>query len=122
MRMGHITIRTKYFHEEIAFYQYIVGLKIVRDFREKGSDIVFLADHEDGTRIEVIENKEAVNSGNDCLSIGFHTQDIDKLRKDLQNKGLNVSQISSPAPVIRFFFVTDPAGVRVQFVQEKIIN
>ncbi len=119
MRMGHVTIRTKFFPEEIAFYQDIVGLKIVRDLREKGSDIVFLADNEAGTRIEVIENKEAGSSGNDHLSIGFHTQDIEKLRDDLQNKGLNVSQITSPAPAVRFFFVTDPAGVRVQFLEER---
>ncbi len=119
MKMGHITIRTKYFPEEIAFYQEIAGLKIVRDLREKGSNIVFLADHENDARIEIIENEEAISSGSDCLSIGFHTEDAGKLRDKLQTKGLAVSQISSPAPAVRFFFVSDPAGVKVQFVEER---
>ena len=120
MRMGHITIRTCHFSDEIRFYQEIAGLKIVRDLRDRGSNIVFLADGEDQTRIEIIEEKETEISGNDHISIGFHTKDAEKLRKDLTAKGYEASPITSPAPVIRFFFVRDPAGVLVQFLTEEI--
>ena len=43
MKMLQVTIRTGKFEEELAFYKEIVGLKIVRDLREKGRGIVFLA-------------------------------------------------------------------------------
>ena len=36
MKMLQVTIRTGKFEEELAFYKEIVGLKIVRDLREKG--------------------------------------------------------------------------------------
>ena len=119
MKMGHVTVRTDKFSEETAFYQEIAGLKIVRDLRERGSEIVFLADQENETRIEVISVKQAVNSGSEWLSIGFHTEDAGKLRDELRMKGLTVSEITSPAPSVRFFFVKDPAGVNVQFVEER---
>ena len=119
MKMGHITIRTSKFPEEIVFYQEIVGLNIVRDLRGKGSDIVFLADNENETRIEVINAGQAVCSGSEWISIGFHTDDVKKLREELQTKGLAVTEITSPAPAVRFFFVKDPAGVSVQFLEEK---
>ena len=47
MKMLQVTIRTGKFEEELAFYKEIVGLKIVRDLREKGRGIVFLADSEE---------------------------------------------------------------------------
>ena len=120
MKMGHITIRTRYFHEEIDFYKNIVGLKVVRDLRGRGSNIVFLSEKEEDTKIEVIESNEVTDSGNGAFSIGFHTDDVDKLRAELQSKGLEPTQIISPAPGVRFFFVTDPAGVQVQFLKEQL--
>ena len=118
MKMEHITIRTSSFHEEIDYYKEIVGLKVVRDLRAGGSRIVFLADREDDTKVEVIEMTESENSGNEFLSIGFHTDDVEKLWEELGAKGLEPTQIISPAPTVRFFFVKDPAGVNVQFIAE----
>ena len=46
MKILQVTIRTNKFEEELAFYKEIVGLKIVRDLREKSRGIVFLADSE----------------------------------------------------------------------------
>ena len=59
---------------------------------------------------------EAENAGNEFLSIGFRTQDVEAKREELLEKGLNVSPMVSPGPQVKFFHVTDPAGVRVQFM------
>ena len=118
MKMVHVTIRTGFFEEEIGFYQNVAGLKIVRDLREKGSDIVFLAEGDDGTKIEVIRMEDAYDSGNKNLSVGFQADDVEKLREDLLAKGLEAGPVISPAPAVKFFFVSDPAGVSVQFIEE----
>ena len=119
MRMAHVTIRTKNFDEEIRFYKEIAGLEIVTDMRERGVTIVFLANSSGDTEIEVIEENNAVDSGNENISIGFETADTEKLRAELEDKGLEVGPIISPAPVVQFFFVKDPAGVNVQFVSHR---
>ena len=74
MKMLQVTIRTKKFEEELAFYKEIVGLKIVRDLREKGRGIVFLADSEGDTCIEIIDTPNAVmqiRCGRDCSHLGW---------------------------------------------------
>ena len=116
MKMQHVTIRTKWFEEEIGFYQEIVGLKIITDMRERGRNLVFLADGPDETKIEIIRIEEEGESGNENLSIGFHAEDVEALREELQAKGLKVSPMVSPSPQVKFFYVTDPAGVKVQFI------
>lgn len=116
MKMLQVTIRTGKFEEELAFYKDIVGLKIVRDLREKGRGIVFLADGEGDTCIEIIDVPGADDAGNRLLSIGFDSGDADKMREKLIASGMEVSPIESPVPYVRFFFVKDPAGVTVQFM------
>lgn len=119
MKMAHVTIKTEYFDEEIRFYEEIVGLDIVTDMRERGSDIVFLANDIGETEIEIIKANGSVNSGNENISIGFETEDAAKLRDELIAKEFEVGPIISPAPVVQFFFVEDPAGVNVQFISHS---
>lgn len=120
MRMDQVTIRTARFEEEIAFYRDIVKLQIVREIHEGSRNIVFLSDGPESTCIEVIQNPEASRTGNPYLSVGFHTEDAERLRNELLKQGYEVSPMESPAPVVKFFFVKDPAGIAVQFVQGGI--
>ena len=38
--------------------------------------------------------------------------------KELLKKGFQASEIVSPNPSVRFFFVNDPNGVQIQFVEQ----
>ena len=116
MKMQHVTILTKYFDEEIKFYEDYAGLKIVRDMRPH-MDLVFLADGPEETKVEIIRNQEAEDSGNQFISMGFGTDDAETLREEYIAKGLETTELISPNPHVKFFYVMDPAGVRVQFVE-----
>ncbi len=116
MKFLHMTIQTNKFEEEIEFYQDVVGLSIVRDLRDKGADLVFLADREGDTEVEIISNPDADNTGNQYLSIGFKADDVHAKRAELETNGLAPTPMISPNPSVEFFFVIDPAGVKVQFM------
>ena len=116
MKMLHVTIRTEKFEEELKFYQEIVGLRITKDMRTMGRNMVFLANEQGETEIEIIDTPDAGNAGNDNLSIGFQTEDVMKKREELIVLGLEATPMISPAPQVQFFFVKDPAGVTVQFM------
>ena len=88
MKMLQVTIRTNKFEEELAFYKQIVGLRIVRDLREKGHGIVFLADNDGDTCIEIINTPDGDNAGNKLLSIGFDCGDAEKMREKLASMGM----------------------------------
>lgn len=116
MKMQHVTIQTKNFEEEISFYEKYCGLTVVQDMRPH-VDLVFLAEEAGDTRVEIIRNPEAEASGNQFISMGFGTDDAEALRNEYISIGLETTDLISPNPRVRFFFVTDPAGVRVQFIE-----
>ncbi|MER2149135.1 MAG: VOC family protein [Ruminococcus sp.] len=81
MKLNHITIQTEAFEKEIEFYQKYVGLTVSRDMRPMGKNIVFLSGAADDTAIEIIEKPGASDAGNENISIGFHTNDLEKIYK-----------------------------------------
>ena len=116
MRFCHVTIQTAAFEDELKFYTKYAELKIQRDMRTAGRNMVFLANAEGDTEIELIEKPDALDSGNANLSIGFVANDLDALHAALANDGYLPTEFISPMPSVRFFFVKDPAGVNVQFI------
>ena len=82
MKMLHVTIQTKFFQEEMDFFLNHVGLKIDRDMRPFGRNMVFLNNGEGETCIEIIEN-DSECAGNENLSVGFLTEDLEKKREEL---------------------------------------
>ena len=116
MKMLHVTIQTDKFEEEIRFYEEQAGLRIQEDLRPMGRPIVFLAEESEGVKVEIIQNPEAKDAGNQNLSRGFGAEDLDRKYGQLKEAGYAVSPMQSPGPAVRFFFVKDPAGVTVQFM------
>lgn len=116
MKIAHVTIQTDKFDEEVRFYEEQTELKVQQDMRPAGRNMVFLADAAGDTCIEIIENKDAADSGNPNLSIGFHTDDVAAKHESMKAAGYDVTPIISPMPDVKFFFVKDPAGVTVQFI------
>lgn len=119
MKMAHVTIFSKCFDESIAFYQEIVGLKIAADLRSHPDHpIIFLANAAGETCVEIIDEPASAYEGHG-ISMGFETDDVEAKRAEMEEKGYNPSPMFSPNPFTRFFFIQDPNGVGVQFVQEN---
>lgn len=116
MKMFHVTIQTEKFEDELQFYMDTIGLKVITDMRPLGRNMIFLADQEGDTEIEIIENPAAKPIENGFLSVGFKTDDVLKKYEELKASGIAVSPMMKPAPNVQFFFVKDPAGVSVQFM------
>lgn len=116
MKLSHVTIQTKNFEEEIYFFEKHVEMEIVHRMQGMGRNIVFLTGGEGGSNIEIIEKLDTENSGNENISLGFKTEDIEKKREELISDGYEVTPMISPMPNAKFFFAKDPAGVTIQFM------
>lgn len=118
MKFCWSTIRVNDMEESLKFYQEIVGLNISRRFEAgPGVEIGFLGDGE--TKVELIcdENSKNVNLGED-ISLGFEVDSVDKMMKFLKEKGIDIhSGPFQPNPHTKFFFVMDPNGLKIQFVE-----
>ncbi|NLY42929.1 MAG: VOC family protein [Clostridiaceae bacterium] len=121
MKFCWATIRVNNMEDSLKFYQEIVGLKIEKRFNAgPGVEIVFLGDGE--TKIELIYNKDSteVNLGKD-ISLGFEVKSVDEMISFVKEKGIDIhSGPFEPNPNTKFFFILDPNGLRIQFVENKL--
>ncbi len=111
------TLRVKNFEESLKFYTEILGLKVKRRFQGgPGTEIAFLGDG--GTEIELICNGENdINVGSD-ISWGFEVKSLDETIAMVKEKGINIDEGPiQPNPHVKFIFIKDPNGMRIQLVE-----
>lgn len=112
------TLEVDDMEKSLQFYQEIVGLSLNRRFKpNSGMEISFLGDGE--TKIELIcrEGNEAKEKGVG-VSLGFTVDSLDKKIGFIKEKGIAIEGGPvQPNPHLRFFFVLDPDGFKVQFVE-----
>lgn len=108
----------KNLEESIEFYRDIVGLPLVRRFPAGGGmEIAFLGEGE--TLVELIhkDNLEDINIGRD-IALGFSVENLDETMEFVKKKGIAIhSGPFQPNPTTRFFYVLDPNGLRIQFIE-----
>lgn len=119
MKFNWVTINVRDVEKSLHFYQDIVGLAISRRFNpEKDREIVFLGAGE--TQIELIFDSKAkdIAIGKD-ISLGFEVNSLEEINKVLQKNNIAVhSGPFQPNSSIRFIYVLDPNGVRIQFIEK----
>lgn len=119
MSMSHVTIMVKDLEKSMEFYEKCVGLKVVRDLRVQNAEtpIVFMAADKTDTAVELVANQAYTYSGGG-ISFGFQVGDAEAERTKKQSEGYDPGPMMSPNPFVKFFFVKDPDGVAVQFIEE----
>lgn len=118
MRFCWVTIHVKNLSESVQFYQDIIGLDVIKRMNPNPEmEIVFLGSGE--TQIELIwntKNKET-NYGKD-FSLGFEVGSVDKMIEILKGKNIPIlSGPYQPNPAIKFIYIQDPNGLKIQFVE-----
>jgi len=120
MKLCWSTLRVSNMEDSLKFYQEIVDLAIDRRFKAgPGMEIAFLGKGD--TKIELIcdENDKEISIGED-ISLGFEVDSVDDMMRYVKEKGIKIhSGPFQPNPHIEFFYVLDPNGLKIQFVENK---
>jgi lactoylglutathione lyase len=118
MKFCWSTLMVNNLEESLKFYQDIVGLSLDRRFKAGPEvEIAFLGDGE--TKLELIcnEKSKGVNIGQD-ISLGFEIESVNGMMEYLKGKGVDIlSGPFQPNPHIKFFYLLDPNGLKVQLVE-----
>ena len=120
MKFCWSTLKVKNMEESLSFYKDIVGLEIKSRF-EAGPvmEIAFLGSGE--TKIELICDKNDNNvSHSGYISLGFEIDSVVDMMKYVKQQGLSIhSGPFEPNSTIKFFYVLDPNGLKIQFIESK---
>lgn len=115
MRYCWTTIMVKDLDRSIAFYRDIVGLSVNRRFSAGPvGEIAFLGSGE--TQVELIARDADRSVVGNAISLGFAVESLGDMLAFVAEHGVTVeSGPFQPNDHIKFFYVLDPDGVRIQF-------
>lgn len=118
MKFCWCTISVSDLERSLKFYQDVAGLTLERRFTAgPGVEIAFLGGGE--TKVELICRGTKPEFGGD-ISLGFEVDSLDDMMESVESKSVKIhSGPFSPNPNTRFFYVQDPDGLLIQFVETK---
>ena len=118
MEFCWVTINVKDMEKSLDFYQEIIGLNVNRRMKPNPDmEIIFLGSGE--TQIELIYNKKVddITIEKD-ICLGFVVDSIERMSEVLKKKNIPIhSGPFQPNPSIKFLYILDPNGVKIQFVE-----
>jgi len=119
MKFLWTTLPVSDFDKSLSFYQDVVGLPLKGTTDPPGMKLAFLG--EGDTQIELIyDSKNLSIKLNSPISIGFKVADLAETLADFKAKGIKIDTGPfKPNPHVQFFYVRDPDGMNVQFVEES---
>jgi len=121
MKFLWVTLHVRDMERSLGFYRDILGLDVKRRVNPNPKmELAFLGSGD--TQVELICEREGgdVRFGGD-ISLGFAVSSLDRFSESLREKGIPVhSGPFQPNPHIRFLYILDPDGLKIQLVENII--
>lgn len=116
MKLNFITFMVRDIKASVAFYQELAGLRVVNRMRPPAGEIVFLANGEGETMLELIEFEGVEKAEAKGLVMSFAAEgELEALREKTCALGYAPSEIIAGGPKPAHFTVADPDGIIVEF-------
>lgn len=119
MKYVYTTIFVNDLEKSIDFYKNHIGLEIIKKMEVKSQQIVFMGSGE--TKVELIyDGEKRIAPENMNISMGFECDDLEESIKNLTDSGYPpLTGIIKPNESLKFIFVKDPDGFKVQIVENN---
>lgn len=117
MRYAHTTIIVSDIEKSIKFYEEVAGITIRNKFSAGGKTLAFLSDKEGDTQIELIQDENEKPYSGSGISLGFAVENVEEYMEKMNSMGYKTTDIISPNPKTKFFYVNDLDGLKIQLIQ-----
>lgn len=117
MKFCWVTLRVENMEKSLEFYQGVLGLPVNSRHGGGSAEIVMLGEN-DMPKVELISTGENLADGRGKgISIGFEVASLDKTLDEMKKRNFSIKGPFFPNPHVGFFFISDPDGYEVQFVE-----
>ncbi|MEI4485451.1 VOC family protein [Frigidibacter sp. MR17.14] len=120
----HSMIRVLDEARSVAFYEGCFGLKVAERLDFDSFTLIYLANDESETELELTVNKgrtEPYDLGDGYGHVAFSVEDVDALHARLEAEGFAPRKLVDFAPggevIARFFFIADPDGYQIEVLK-----
>lgn len=118
VKLNYITIMVRNLEKSLDFYEKLISLKPLREMDHPQGKIVFLANQQGETMLELIQFDKAEKVTARGMVIGFVAdRSLAALKEQAQVMGYQPSEIVSQPPKPAFFTMTDPDGLIVEIAE-----
>ncbi len=122
-KMAHTMIRVLDDQRSIKFYEDVLGFSVIKRADLSDFSLIFMGNELSDFELELTYNhgrEEAYELGNGYGHLAVSVPDIRKKRQNLIDKGYSPLEIKSlSAESTGFFFITDPDGYKIEFIQRE---
>ncbi len=125
-KMIHTMIRVRDLDRSLQFYRDALELEIKDQYVFDGFSLTYLANEETGFELELTHNhdqSEAYTHGSGYGHLAVSVDDIEQTHKRIKSLGIEAGDIKAfdhqQKHLATFFFVTDPDGYKIEFLQRQ---
>ncbi|HCH0054752.1 TPA: VOC family protein [Vibrio parahaemolyticus] len=125
-KMIHTMIRVRDLDRSLQFYRDALELEIKDQYVFNGFSLTYLANEETGFELELAHNhdqSEPYTHGSGYGHLAVSVDDIEQAHKRIKSLGIEAGDIKAfdhqQKHLATFFFVTDPDGYKIEFLQRQ---
>ncbi|HBH7888086.1 TPA: VOC family protein [Vibrio parahaemolyticus] len=125
-KMIHTMIRVRDLDRSLQFYRDALELEIKDQYVFDGFSLTYLANEETGFELELTRNhdqSEPYTHGSGYGHLAVSVDDIEQAHKRIKSLGIEAGDIKAfdhqQKHLATFFFVTDPDGYKIEFLQRQ---
>jgi len=119
-KLLHTRYRVNNLEKTVAFYRDVLGLQETDRFKSpRGSELVFLKAPEGEEEIEICSYPASgpVQVPTDLTHLAFEVDDLEAFARQLEKKGVNLSDGPTKTKEMIFAFVDAPEGYEIELIQ-----
>ncbi len=125
-KMIHTMIRVRDLDRSLQFYRDALELEIKDQYVFDGFSLTYLANEETGFELELTHNhdqSEPYTHGSGYGHLAVSVDNIEQAHKRIKSLGIEAGDIKAfdhqQKHLAAFFFVTDPDGYKIEFLQRQ---
>lgn len=118
MKFLWCTLHVRDLEKSLTFYREVVGLELRRRFGEAPGPVFAFLGGEGGEVELIADGRDRPSDMGEGISLGFEVRSLDEMMAFVKERGIPIlGDPVQPNPHVRFFFVKDPDGLTIQFVE-----